>query len=42
MFREVSDARLEMPRDATKLTEIYARYGLTNLPPTSLPLSVER
>jgi len=39
MFREVSDAQIEMPRDAAKLNEIYGRYGVTSLPPASLPLS---
>jgi hypothetical protein len=38
-FREVSDAKIQMPRDAAKLNEIYARYGVTSLPPASLPLS---
>ena len=42
MFREVSDAKLEMPRDVARLNEIYARYGLKNLPPASLPLSTGR
>ncbi|MGC4081968.1 MAG: cupin domain-containing protein [Vicinamibacterales bacterium] len=39
MFREVSDARLQLPRDVARLNEIYAKYGLTNLPPAALPLS---
>ena len=42
MFREASDARVQMPRDVAKLTEIYARYGLTNLSPESLPLATGR
>jgi quercetin dioxygenase-like cupin family protein len=39
MFRDVSDAKLQLPRDLAKVNEIYARYGLTNLPASSLPLS---
>jgi len=42
MFREVSDARLQLPRDVAKLEVIYAKYGLKNLPPASLPLSTGR
>ncbi|HET9832999.1 MAG TPA: hypothetical protein VFP91_14855 [Vicinamibacterales bacterium] len=42
MFREVSDARVQMPRDLATLNAIYARYGLTNLSAASLPLSTGR
>jgi mannose-6-phosphate isomerase-like protein (cupin superfamily) len=38
-FREVSAARLQMPRDQAKYDEISAKYGVRNLPPDSLPLS---
>jgi quercetin dioxygenase-like cupin family protein len=38
-FREVSAARLQMPRDKAKYDEISAKYGVRNLPPDSLPLS---
>ncbi|HEX5005668.1 MAG TPA: cupin domain-containing protein, partial [Hyphomonadaceae bacterium] len=37
-FREVSAAGLQMPGDKAKIDEIVAKYGLTNLPPSSLPL----
>ncbi|MBO9581164.1 MAG: cupin domain-containing protein [Sphingobium sp.] len=39
MFREVSAAQIEMPRDKTKYDEIVAKYGMRNLPPDSLPFS---
>lgn len=42
MFREVSDAKVQMPRDVVTLNGIYAKYGLTNLPPASLPLTTDR
>jgi quercetin dioxygenase-like cupin family protein len=42
MFREVSDAKVQLPRDVARLNEIYAKYGLTNLPAASLPLSKGR
>ena len=38
-FREVSAARLQMPRDKAKYDELSAKYGVRNLPPDSLPLS---
>ena len=38
-FRDVSAAQIEMPRDSEKLFAIGAKYGLTHLPPASLPLS---
>lgn len=41
-FREVSASQLEMPRDMAKLNEIGNKYGLTHLPPASLPLSTTR
>jgi quercetin dioxygenase-like cupin family protein len=39
MFREVSAAKLQLPRDLGKLAQISGKYGLTNLPPAALPLS---
>lgn len=42
MFREVSEAKIQMPRDVATLDEIYAKYGLTNLPAAALPLSIGR
>lgn len=38
LFREVSSAGLQMPRDKARYDEICAKYGLKNLPPDSLPL----
>lgn len=42
MFRAVSDAKLQLPGDISKLNEIYSQYGLTNLSAASLPLSKGR
>lgn len=39
LFREVSAAQLQMPRDKGKYDALCAKYGLRNLPPASLPLS---
>jgi quercetin dioxygenase-like cupin family protein len=39
MFREASAEKVQMPRDSQKLAEISSKYGVTNLPPDSLPLS---
>jgi hypothetical protein len=39
MFRDVSAAGVQMPRDSAKYDEICARYGLKNLPRSALPLS---
>ncbi|KRA81199.1 cupin domain-containing protein [Altererythrobacter sp. Root672] len=39
MFREASDAGLQMPRDRERYTELAARYGVRTLPPDSLPFS---
>ena len=39
MFREISAAKLELPRDIAKLDEISARYGIKNLPPASMVFS---
>jgi quercetin dioxygenase-like cupin family protein len=39
MFREVSAAKLQMPRDSQKYDQISWKYGMTNLPPSALPLS---
>lgn len=41
MFLEASAAKVQMPRDADKLNEIFAKYGLKSLPPDSLPLSTK-
>jgi quercetin dioxygenase-like cupin family protein len=38
MFRELSDNKVQLPRDAAKNVEIAAKYGVTILPPESLPL----
>lgn len=38
LFREVSAAGLQMPRDKAKYDELCAKYGLRNLPPDALPL----
>lgn len=42
MFREVSAAKLQLPRDLDRLAAISGKYGLTNLPPSALPLSTSR
>ena len=42
LFREVSAAKFQMPRDKAKLDELNANYGLRVLPPDSLPLSSAR
>lgn len=42
LFREVSAAGLQMPQDKARYDELCAKYGLKNLPPDSLPLSVDR
>jgi quercetin dioxygenase-like cupin family protein len=42
LFREVSDAKIQMPRDLVKYNEMCAGYGLKNLPPAALPLSTGR
>jgi mannose-6-phosphate isomerase-like protein (cupin superfamily) len=39
MFREISDAKIELPRDLAKLQEISAKYGIKGVPPGSMPLS---
>lgn len=39
MFREISDAGIQLPRDAAKNAELAAKYGVTLLPPDALPLS---
>jgi quercetin dioxygenase-like cupin family protein len=39
MFREASAEKVQMPRDSQKLAEISRKYGVTNLPPSSLLLS---
>jgi mannose-6-phosphate isomerase-like protein (cupin superfamily) len=39
MFREVSAAQIELPRDKARYDEIAAKYGVKNLPPNSLPFS---
>lgn len=39
LFREISTAGLEMPRDRARYDELLAKYGLRNLPPDSLPFS---
>lgn len=39
LFREVSVAQLQMPRDKAKYDAVCAKYGLQNLPPGSLALS---
>jgi quercetin dioxygenase-like cupin family protein len=39
LFREVSAAKLQMPRDKAKYDELCGKYGLRNLPPDALPLS---
>ena len=39
LFREVSAAQLQMPRDKAKYDALCAKYGLRNLSPDSLPLS---
>lgn len=39
LFREVSAAKLQMPRDKAKYDELCGKYGLRNLPPDDLPLS---
>ena len=41
LFREVSAAQIQLPRDKAKYDELCAKYGLRNLPPGSLPLSNE-
>src|SRR5262245_59238196 len=35
MFREISDAKIELPRDLAKLREIEAKYGIKSVPPAS-------
>lgn len=42
MFREISAANLELPRDIDKYAKIALKYGITLLPPTALPLSSGR
>jgi quercetin dioxygenase-like cupin family protein len=42
MFREISTARIELPRDLAKLQEIAAKYGVKGVPPGSMPLSKAR
>jgi len=42
LFREVSAAGLEAPRDSARLAAMSARYGLRLLPPDALPLSDKR
>lgn len=42
MFREVSAEGLQAPKDSARLAEIGAKYGLTILPPSALPLSEGR
>lgn len=39
LFREVSTAQLQAPRDKAKFDELSAGYGVRNLPPDALPLS---
>ena len=39
LFREVSAAQIQMPRDKAQYDALCAKYGLRNLPPDSLPLS---
>lgn len=39
MFREVSAANVQLPRDKATFDAIFAKYGLTSLPPAALPLS---
>lgn len=39
MFREVSAAGLQLPRDLAKLDVISWKYGMTNLPFSALPLT---
>jgi mannose-6-phosphate isomerase-like protein (cupin superfamily) len=40
MFRETSTNNIQLPRDAAKNEAIALKYGVTLLPPSSLPLSV--
>lgn len=42
MFREVSAAMVQMPRDSNKFDVISWKYGMTNLPASALPLSNAR
>ena len=42
MFREVSAAMVQMPRDSNKYDLISWKYGMTNLPASVLPLSSAR
>ena len=39
LFREISAADLQMPRDKARLAEMAAKYGVRFLPPEALPLS---
>jgi mannose-6-phosphate isomerase-like protein (cupin superfamily) len=39
MFREISTAEIELPRDLAKLQEIAAKYGVKGVPPRSITLS---
>jgi mannose-6-phosphate isomerase-like protein (cupin superfamily) len=39
MFREISDAKVELPKDLAKLQEISAKYGIKGVPPGSMALS---
>jgi quercetin dioxygenase-like cupin family protein len=42
MFREISTAQIELPRDLEKLQEIAAKYGVKGVPPAPMPLSNPR
>lgn len=42
MFREVSAAGVQMPRDSAKYDEISAKYGIRNLSRAELPLSAPK
>jgi quercetin dioxygenase-like cupin family protein len=42
MFREISTAQIELPRDLAKLQEIAAKYGVKGVPPGPMPLSNAR
>lgn len=41
MFREVSTAQIQVPRDKARYDELLARYGMRSLPPDSLPFSTD-
>ena len=42
MFREISTAQIELPRDLAKLQQIAAKYGVKGVPPESMPFSNAR